>query len=831
MLSPQQLQAAGSKMTTAASSGSLPPPSYASSPGGMTGSTLNNFVTGQNTTPDAPVASSNPLGNFLGGIVSAPATMVARPFQAAESAGELLGTDTGKLSESAHQQNQNIQKLIDDMHARQAAGEDVTHIRAAISAMAAQGNPGDQALVDSANYQPSSGGFVAPADKDSGDVKKDFGRAAQTVALGMGPVSGAGVFGAGDSVANGNNLLSLHTAVETATSVLGGKVLGIVGAPILGLGGKVVAKVTPQLLQDVAKGGVDAISNFANSHNILPQTVANAINGTADAAEKAANAPLDAVGNAVKGTLNKTGQGATDILSSVQKGVSKGNVAENLNSSVDRLASANPVTPGMTRPAAIAATKGQLGITNNPLDAYDKYFAQEQKFKGDAKEDTALGMIGSEVGNAYDKVSAMRRGAGATMGEEMNKIANTPIDISSAEKPLEDELAKNGITYDPETQKIVGDRTSKLSSQDQKMIENYAQELQKLGNSPTAKELDAFLSRVPNELDVYKNQNNIVKATNGERIIKGHLNDLAEQLKPGIDPETKAPVRQEFAPYANAKSDYASLSNFLKEGQGFLGRKTLSGDYAKDASLAKSSIQSALGGGKKDFLIKLEKLTGFPAIDHSMLAIQAMKDAGNFRGDSLLESLSPQSKSKIPLTKEGVFSRLTDGAVDLGKRGLVGTPNEQTRRIIQDQMEKLLVPKAEVGGPKTQNVGKQYNKGSKKLEEAFNKSEGQAKVGKFELGSFGKNSELRKTNSPDRFLQSELEETQKNVVGEYRANDNPKSYRYDNTAWLSKMPDGEFRVIYTRLNAKGNNEILNWHVVSDPRYIEQLKSFGTPSQS
>lgn len=129
------------------------------------------------------------------------------------------------------------------------------------------------------------------------------------------------------------------------------------------------------------------------------------------------------------------------------------------------------------------------------------------------------------------------------------------------------------------------------------------------------------------------------------------------------------------------------------------------------------------------------------------------------------------------------------------------------------------------------SIGKKYTPDSKKIVDLFSKSTDQKPVGNFVLGSFGKNATGRKLGSVDRFPEAELKKTQEAVQEVYRASDNPTSYRFDNNAWVAKMPSGENRVIYTRLNPKGQQEIINWHSVSDPKYLSQIKSFGAPTQT
>lgn len=127
---------------------------------------------------------------------------------------------------------------------------------------------------------------------------------------------------------------------------------------------------------------------------------------------------------------------------------------------------------------------------------------------------------------------------------------------------------------------------------------------------------------------------------------------------------------------------------------------------------------------------------------------------------------------------------------------------------------------------------------AQRVTDAFSRSVAHEPIGnlgnsKFELGSFGKNQAARKTTMPDRFSAEELPQTINNIKGAYRASNNPASYRADNIAWVAKMPDGESRVVYTRQNARGNEEIVNWHKVNEtknPNYLSTLESFGSPDR-
>lgn len=175
-----------------------------------------NAGTASPDTSSIPKDGGNPLVDFAKGIFSAPATLVARPLQAVA---ELAG----------------------------ASSEDVDKF--------------------SSKY---SGGLVAPVPQNYGDVKKDVGRAAETIALGTGaPIAGGALFGAGSSLEQGNDLLSAQTAFNTVLGGAGGKVLDLIGKPLLNGVGKVVGTITPTVLKDVAAKGTGAIQQFAKDHQLL----------------------------------------------------------------------------------------------------------------------------------------------------------------------------------------------------------------------------------------------------------------------------------------------------------------------------------------------------------------------------------------------------------------------------------------------------------------------------------------------------------------------------------------------------------------------------------
>lgn len=319
----------------------------------------------------------------------------------------------------------------------------------------------------------------------------------------------------------------------------------------------------------------------------------------------------------------------------------------------------------------------------SPTAAYDKYVEQAKVALGDIKKDAPISEVGQKIGKSFEKVIAERRAAGKTMSEEMKLHGSSKADITDAFTNFEELLNESGVRYNAQTGKMGVLKTSKMVAEDARMLGDYAKELNRLGANPTLAEIDGFLGRTKSFIDNYKAKQGITGMTNAERLITGNRASLVKQLSAENNPA--------LSKYAAARSRYADLSGFIDEGSGYLGKVTQSGDFAKDASIAKSSVQSILNNGKKDWLVRLEELTGYNALDDASIALQAMKDAGDFKGLSLLQAMQEGS---TPISRTGITQKILDYALEKGGRALVGSPEDQTRALLQSLEKSQTTPMA-----------------------------------------------------------------------------------------------------------------------------------------
>lgn len=364
------------------------------------------------------------------------------------------------------------------------------------------------------------------------------------------------------------------------------------------------------------------------------------------------------------------------LKNDVQLAVARKNVSPQLESSAGRLMS------------------DKVQNVENPVVAYDKYLEQSKKSLGDIKVDAPISTVGGKIGDAFMKVVKQKQQVGATLGDELKTVGKLKVSVVEPKATLLSELKDSGLSYNPKTNSLTSFQGSKFAPEEVSMLNQYVKDVQALGDTPSVSQIDNFISKTRSDLNFAKGKSGVIGTTNAERIIKGNLAGMRESLNP-----QKNGLPQ-LSTYWKANKTYSELSDFVDEGAGFLGKTTQSGDFAKDASVAKSSVQSILNGGKKDWLIKLEGLTGYPALDESVLALQAMKDAGDFKGLSLLQAM--QESGGIPTSKAGAMQKLLDFAVSRGEKLIVGTPEEQTRALLQDLSNKARSAKT----PKTSTMNK-----------------------------------------------------------------------------------------------------------------------------
>lgn len=456
-------------------------------------------------------------------------------------------------------------------------------------------------------------------------------------------------------------------AIEGIKSIPGAEAVGEAVMPTLQKGfSKIVDYSSPigqklyefeQRDPEKAKAVTDFLEVAAASGEIagnilLADTAAKAATGVKNLAVKTEQKAAETL----KNTFNNAYDSAQSVQARAKTYLAGKSVNPQLKDSADRL-----FMDGTQR-------------VKDPVGLYDDYVKQSKAALTDIKADPAISRVGEDIGKAFEKVVKQRQIIGKQMGAELEKVGNIKLNIIDTADDLAKELQRNGIKILQGKEGITLGLTdaAKITKADLRILNEFYDDVAKLGNNPTLRQVDALISRTQGNLDLFKGSSNIFGTTNGERIIKGTLKGFRDKFSPKINPA--------FADYAEARGIYSELSDFVKDGTRFLGKRSASGDFVRDASLAKSSVQSILNNGKKDWLVRLEGYTGEPVLDKSVLALQAMKDVGDFRGLSLLQSFS---NGGVPHNARGIVQKVLEYGVDKGTKAIVGTPEEQTRMFLQ----------------------------------------------------------------------------------------------------------------------------------------------------
>lgn len=343
---------------------------------------------------------------------------------------------------------------------------------------------------------------------------------------------------------------------------------------------------------------------------------------------------------------------------------------------------------------------------------YAKYSKAEELYQKDPSADNALQVVGTEIGEGYKAIIKKQQELGKMIGTA-RKEATTPVAIKPAQDFIAKELTENGIVVTPRGYKIQKGYSTKLTSREINELLKARKELASLSKNPTAENLSNFKQRIAKDIDFSKPMGKSLP--DAERIMRGTYDALAEALNVKGSPDLQGI-------YAMNK-EYERLSKLLDEGEGILGKKTLTGDFKHDAGLAKASIKSLHSGAKKDFLQALGKETGEDYIQKSLTAAQAMKDLGSFQQASLLEELASGIAGKNDqlrlnigaggLRPSAIFRAGIDKIAEKGRDVITGTPKERTVRYIQEGAGKVKdrirnaktkvteVPKVETGRLRT----------------------------------------------------------------------------------------------------------------------------------
>ena len=234
----------------------------------------------------------------------------------------------------------------------------------------------------------------------------------------------------------------------------------------------------------------------------------------------------------------------------------------------------------------------------------------------------------------------------------------------------------------------------------------------------------------------------------------------------------------------------------------------------------------------KDMFRAAEKSKNAPKsskLNRTKKALGSIKPKGGLS----IEDVSQRDKRSKASRSKRSASRTRANSAARSERDL--KKDRTTKKSIKNVNKTNIINNNTTKAIKSKQVasGEKYTPKNKEMKERFDKSGGQKEVAtvqgsKIEIGDWAKQHETTRAGKIDRFPLKEVPQTIKNSFASFRASDDPSLFRYDNKAWLSKTGDN-YRVVYTRANKAGAQEVVGWHKISKD-INTYLKNIGVPAE-
>lgn len=494
------------------------------------------------------------------------------------------------------------------------------------------------------------------------------------------------------------------------------------------------------------------------------------------------------LGKATEGTFTEMKNATHDMLSKTLDLYKKSSVRERQLGAIK-----NPFAPqeeGKPKvpPEIIANAEKiavQLGI-KQPIDVKAKIAEKAQIYRGEGP--------GSEGGNYYTFDRSVAEGHAGKNGKVVESvIPEKTLDLFSPDAKVDPVL--NGEIYDR--------RNALVAMVDAKKIKIATDEM--LYEPVWKRGYDAVLIR-----DDMTGALNIL--LNPKRAKTGVPEGVQEAEIVGIAAaENNQPPKVELKALHDDARKYKTAEEFVADFD-----KSLTGSEMKAIETYKGETTA-------------EKLTTFyneatkPAEGVTTRSVRTVEEAPALESQ-IKDIVGEEQLAKIPKLEEQIASlkKEMETAVGDARDAVLEELNAATRErnTIQNQVRDLQ--------ERIRTQANLYTKGNAEMNTRFLESGGQKKLTEvhnrnFEIGDWAAKHDTDKGAKGDRFSINEVVAALKNSFTSVRASADPTVFRHDNIAWLSKTNDG-FRVVYTRKNASGADEVVGWHKISKSldSYLEKL---------
>lgn len=311
----------------------------------------------------------------------------------------------------------------------------------------------------------------------------------------------------------------------------------------------------------------------------------------------------------------------------------------------------------------------ETALKRSNTDEVNKYFQQAKNAATDTRKPTPLELAGDRAEEAYDVIGEAIKKAGEGKRTILNQVANNRVSGNVVNDTMSEGIQRMSEKYGV---RIVADgtieaqsgRVAQLDGADAKLVSEYFNKLNKLGVSPTVRQIDDFVDWSQSQL--YKQSKSLSTLDAADRAVVADL----KQITGSLNGRLKNEVGNGYAEVNARMSELLDMQDELS--------KALGADARKGGGLMKR-LFSPTGGQTRSMFDQIYKETGIDLDKEANLARFAMDSVGDTRQKSLLKSIDETlvSSSEIDLTRPVTLVKFIRERADLDAQELA---NEIIRR-------------------------------------------------------------------------------------------------------------------------------------------------------
>lgn len=311
-------------------------------------------------------------------------------------------------------------------------------------------------------------------------------------------------------------------------------------------------------------------------------------------------------------------------------------------------------------------------LRKSNADEVNKYFQSARNATNSNYKQTPLEIVGKRAEEAFDLNKVAINKAATAKKRILEEAGDKAIEAGKLSEIKTSSLNQIGEKFgvdvsDLEDIKQLQGRFSQLDAADEKLLVQFFERLDSLGDTPTLREIDDFVDWSQSQL--YKQSKSLSKLEVANDAMVAELKQITGKINGAL----KEGVGNGYAEVNGRISNLLNLQDEIS--------RALGADARKGAGFVKR-LFSPTGGNTREIFEQIKKETGIDLTKEATLAKFAMENVGDTRQRSLLQSLDIAVKeaSEVDLAKPGTIVNFFREKADLDGQTLANAFLRELKR-------------------------------------------------------------------------------------------------------------------------------------------------------